>query len=260
MRDRMGPWRLEWLRLTRSPRGLVLMLVYLFFGFTAPLLVKYFNQLAKLGSSEVQIIAPKAKPVDGIVNFVSQSSQTGLIVLIVVVAGALSFRAHTGLATFYRTRAPGPFALIWPRYVAGTAAGIAAYLAGTAAAWLETGLVLGRLPAGRLALGVLYEAVFLAFAVAVVAAAATVGRGTLATIGTAIGVLLIALPLAGAVKVVGRWLPTSLMRAPAGLLTGTAATWYLPAVAVSVVATVALLALATVRSRVGVVKGSVRPT
>jgi hypothetical protein len=73
-------------------------------------------------------------------------------------------------------------------------------------------------------------------------------------------VLLILLPLAGAVKALGRWLPTSLMRAPAGLLTGTTATWYGPAVAVSVIATVALLALATVRSRAAAGKGSARPT
>ena len=166
-----------------------------------------------------------------------------------MVAGALTYDAHRGLATFYRTRAPGPFALIWPRYVAGTVAGVLAYLAGTAAAWLETVLVLGRLPAGRLALGLLYEAVFLAFAVAVVAAAATIGRGALATIGTAVVVLLLVLPLAGAVQVLARWLPTSLMRAPAGLLTGTSPTWYLPAVAISLAGTVGLLALATARAR-----------
>src|SRR5947209_20392174 len=163
MRSRMNPWRLEWLRLTRSPRGLVLLLVYLFFGFTGPLLVKYLNQLAKLGSSGVQIIAPPPKPADGIVNFVSQSSQTGLLVLIVVVAGALSYDAHRGLATFYRTRAPGPFALIWPRFVVGTAVAAVAYLAGTAAAWLETRIVLGPVPAGRMLLGAVYELVFIAF-------------------------------------------------------------------------------------------------
>src|SRR6266545_783268 len=207
----MSPARLEWLRMTRSPRGLVLTLVYLFFGFTAPLLVRYLDRLAKLGSSGVQIIAPTPKPADGIVNFVSQSSQTGMIVLVVVVAGALSYNARRGLATFYRTRAPGPFALIWPRFVAGTAVAVLAYLLGTAAAWLETGLVLGPLPAGRMLLG--------------------------------------ALPLAGIVKPVARWLPSSLMHAPAGLLTGTAPGGYLPAVVVSVLVTGGLLALATVRAR-----------
>ncbi len=32
----MNPWRLEWLRLTRSPRGIALILVYLFFGLVGP--------------------------------------------------------------------------------------------------------------------------------------------------------------------------------------------------------------------------------
>ena len=172
-----------------------------------------------------------------------------MLVLIVVVAGALSYDTRRRLATFYRTRAPGPFALIWPRFVAGTVLGVVAYLAGTAAAWLETALVLGPLPAGRVLLGVAYEAVFLAFAVAVLATAATVGRSTLATIGTAVVVLLLVLPLASAVKVLAPWLPTSLMRAPAGLLTGTAPDRYLPAVALAVVATAGLLALATARAR-----------
>ncbi|TMM39767.1 MAG: hypothetical protein E6F99_06115 [Actinobacteria bacterium] len=248
-RERMNPWRLEWLRMTRSPRGLVLALVYLFFGFTAPLLARYLTQLAKLGSSGVQIVAPPPKAVDGIVNFVSQSSQTGLLVLVVVVAGGLSYDARRGLATFYRTWAPGPFALIWPRFVAGTAVAAVAYLAGTAAAWLETRLVLGPLPAGRMLVGAGYELVFLAFAVAVVAATATVGRSTLATIGTAVVVLLVVLPLAGAVHVVVRWLPTNLVRSPAGLLTGATVTGYLPAVAVSLAATAGLLVLATVRAR-----------
>jgi len=112
IRNRMNPWRLEWLRMTRSPRGLALTLVYLFFGFTGPLLAKYLTEIAKLGSSGVQIIAPPPRPADGIVNFVSQGSQTGMLVLIVVVAGALSYDAKRGLATFYRTRAPGPLAAL----------------------------------------------------------------------------------------------------------------------------------------------------
>ena len=75
IRRRMGSWRLEALRYTRSPRGLVLLLVYLFFGLTGPLLAKYLTQLAQLGSSGVQIVAPAPKPPDGIVNFVSNRAR-----------------------------------------------------------------------------------------------------------------------------------------------------------------------------------------
>jgi ABC-2 type transport system permease protein len=249
MISRMNPWRLEWLRMTRSSRGLALVLVYLFFGFTGPLTARYLPQIAKLASSGVQIIAPPTRPVDGIVNYVSQTSQTGLLVVIVVAAGALSFDARRGLATFYRTRAPGPFALVWPRFVSASVAATLAYLLGTAAAWLETVLVLGDLPPGPLLFGTLCEVVFLGFAVATVAAVATFTRGTLGTVGTTAVVLLLVLPLAGAIDLARPWLPSTLMRAPAALVGGAPVHDYLGPLAVSVLATAALLALAVRRAR-----------
>jgi ABC-2 type transport system permease protein len=248
-RAAMNPWRLEWLRMTRSARGITLIAVYVFFGFVGPLLAKYMAQIAKLSSSGVTIVAPPPRPADGIVNFVSQGSQTGMIVLTVVAAGVLSLDAHRGIATFYRTRASGWFQLIWPRFVATSAVAIAAYILGTAAAWFETTVVLGPLPAGRVLLGVALEAVFLVFAVAVVTAAATFGRSTLSTAGISLGVLLVVLPVAGIVKPIGAWLPTKLLTAPAALVTGGSADDYPKAVVMALLAPVGLLVLAAFRSR-----------
>jgi ABC-2 type transport system permease protein len=250
VRRRMGPWRLEWLRMSRSPRGLALIGVYVFFGLVGPLVARYLSQLVRYAStSGLTIVAPEPRPADGIVNYVHQGSQTGMIVLIVIAAGVLSFGARRGLAVFYRTRASGPFALLWPRFVAVTALAVTAYLLGTAAAWFETAVVLGPLPAGRVLLGVALEAVFLAFAAAVVAAASTVGRSTLSTAGISFAVLLVALPVAGIVRGVGTWLPTRLLTAPAALVTdaGVGDVW--KPVAVSLVATAGLLLLATGRAR-----------
>jgi ABC-2 type transport system permease protein len=246
-RARMDPWRLEWLRLTRTPRGLVVLLVYLFFGLVGPLMAKYVARIAKMASSGITILVPPAKPADGIVNYVNQVSQTGLLVVVVVAAGALSFDARRGLATFYRTHAPTAFALIWPRYVANTALAVLAYLLGTLAAWYETALVLGAVPANRVLLGVVCEAVFLAFAVAVVAAAATLGGSTLATVGIAIGALLV-LPILGTVAAVRPWLPSSLASAPAALLTDPGIGDLARAATVTVLATAALVRLASHRS------------
>ena len=246
---RMDPWRLEWLRMTRSARGLALALVYLFFGFTGPLMARYLPEIAKLASSGIQIVVPAPRPADGIVNYVNQTSQTGLLVVIVVTAGALSFDARRGLSIFYRTRAPGAFALLWPRFVVASVSAALAYLLGTAAAWLETRLVLGGLPTGRLLFGTLGEIVFLAFTVATVAAAATFTRSTLGTVGTTAVVLLLILPLAGAVPPARPWLPGTLMRAPGALVDGAPISDYLGPLAVCVLATAALLALAVHRAR-----------
>lgn len=244
----MNPWRLERLRMTRSARGITLVAVYVFFGLAGPLLAKYMAQIAELSSSGVTIIAPAPRPADGIVNFISQGSQTGLIVLAVVAAGVLSLDAHRGLAIFYRTHAAGWFALVWPRFVAVTVTALIAYVLGTAAAWFETTVVLGPLPGARILLGLALGAVFLTFAVAVVAAAATIGRTTLATVGISLVVLLLVLPLAGTSTALRPWLPTTLLAAPAALLTDDAAGGYWRSVTVSLVATVALLAFAAYRT------------
>ena len=244
----MNPWRLEWLRMTRSARGLTLIAVYVFFGLAGPLLAKYMVQIAKLSSSGVTIIAPAPRPADGIVNFISQGSQTGMIVLAVVAAGVLSLDAHRGLAIFYRTHATGWFTLVWPRFVAVTLTALIAYVLGTTAAWFETTFVLGPLPGARIMLGLALGAAFLTFAVAVVTAAATIGRTTLATVGISLGVLLLALPLAATSPALRPWLPTQLLTAPAALLTDDAAGGYWRSVTVSVAATVGLLAYAAYRT------------
>jgi ABC-2 type transport system permease protein len=245
----MNAWRLEWLRATRSYRGLVLGAVYVFFGLVGPLTAKFMPQLVKYASAQMTIIAPAPKPEHGIVNFVSQAGQTGLIVTVIVVAGALCFDARRGLAIFYRTRASGPFALIWPRFAAGAALAVAAYTLGTAAAWFETAVLLGGLPVVHMLEGLLLEAVFLVFAVAVVAAASAVGRSTLSTVGIAFGVLFLVLPIAGLISGIGPWMPAKLSNAPAALLSGTAFDAYLRPLAVSAVATAGLLAFAVRRSR-----------
>jgi hypothetical protein len=83
----------------------------------------------------------------------------------------------------------------------------------------------------------------------VVAAASTFARGTLATAGISFAVLLVALPVAGIASSVGAWLPTRLLTAPAALVTDPAIANYGKAVVVSLVATVALLVLATRQAR-----------
>lgn len=79
--------------------------------------------------------------------------------------------------------------------------------------------------------------------VAVVTMAASLARSVLGTVGLAVGFLLV-LPIAGTIPAVHRWLPSSLATAPVDLLGPAELVDYLPALAVAVVASGALVALA----------------
>jgi ABC-2 type transport system permease protein len=244
----MTPWRLEWLRLIRTPRGISLAAVYLLFGLLGPVTARYMADIVAHVQSGVTIIVPPPTPKDGITQYVSQVSQTGLVVVVVVAAGALAFDSRRGISTFLRTRATDLWGLVLPRYCTTAVAAVAAYTLGTLGAWYETALLIGPLPVPALVGGLVCQAVFLAFAVAVVALAASLARTTLGTIGIALGVLLV-LPVAGAVGALHDWLPTTLVDAPVDLLTSTHLSDHLPTLAVTVVATPALLYAAVARLR-----------
>jgi ABC-2 type transport system permease protein len=244
---RMNLWRLEWLRLIRTPRALTLLAVFVFFGLVEPVLAKYQGQILAHVGNGVRIVVPPATPAQGMAGYVSEITGIGLIVVVVIAAGALSLDARHGLAIFLRTRVTSTWQLVMPRFTVSAAAATIAYLVGTLAAWYETDLLIGSLPAGAVFAGYLCAAVYLAFAVAVTALAASVVRSTLASTGIALAILLV-IPVAGTFQPIHDWLPSTLVSAPVDLLNGThQLAHYLPAAAVAIAVSAGALAIAVQR-------------
>ena len=241
-----GPWRVEWLRLARTGRWIALLGVYLVFGLLGPVTARYLPSILQRAQSEMIIIVPPPQPRDGIVNYLSQVTQIGLVVVVAVAAGALAFDARRGVAIFLRTRSPSVWRLIEPRLVVPAVAAVLAYTVGLVAAAYESVLLLGPLPGGPMIAGIICQAGYLVFVVTVVATAASLTRGVLATVGLALGALIV-LSLAGTVSALHDWLPSTLAGAPADLLTNAAFSDFVPALAVSVAASVGLTVLAVYR-------------
>lgn len=242
----MNAWRLERLRMVRTPRAIALGGTYLFFGLLGPITARYLQDIVNRFQSSVQVVVTPPTAADGITNYVSQVSQTGLIVLIVITAGSVTFDTRRGLATFLRTRTTSMWQLVAPRFTVNAAAAVAAYALGTVAAWYETALLLGSPPAGAMLAGLLCGATYLVFAVSVTTAAASMVRSTFGTVGMTVAVLL-ALPLLGMVGPLHRWLPSTLVTAPVELIGRATLTGYLPALAVSAIGAALLLVVATLR-------------
>lgn len=242
----MSLWRLERLRLIRTHRWIALLGVYLVFGLLGPVTAKYLPDILSRVQSEMTIIVPPPQPKDGMVNYINQVGQTGVIVVVAIAAGALAFDARPGVSVFLRTRTTSLWRLIRPRVLVMLAASVIAYTLGTLAVWYGTAVLLGPLPAGSVAAGLLCAALYLAFVIAVVTAAASLTRGTLGTVGIALTTLL-GLAILGSVGPLHDWLPSSLMAAPAELLAGAALADYLPAMAVAIAAGAGLIAMAVRR-------------
>lgn len=236
--------RLEWLRLWRTARLLVLVLVFAFVGLLGPLTAAYLPELIDLaGQTEgVVIEVPDPVPADGIAQYIANVSQLGLIAVAAVAALALAVDARPGLAAFYRTRQPAASARILPRWLATWVASSVAWTVGLLAAAYETVLLIGPLPVAGVVVGWGLWVLYLAFAVAVVALAAALLRSTVAVTVLSVG-LLLGVALVGLVPQVEAWLPSALVSAPTALVAETAEPGdYLRAALVASGATVAALA------------------
>ncbi len=241
----MSPWRLEVLRLTRTKKWAALVGVYVAFGLVGPLTARYIKEiLSRVGSADGTVITvPDPTPADGMVQFVSNASQIGTLVVVIVAAGALAFDAIPEMGVFLRTRVSPAWKVLVPRLVVSFLAAAVAFLAGVGVAWYETWALLGPPAAGSVLAGAGLGVVFLAFVVALTAAVAQRARSVLGTVMTSL-VVLIAMPVVGLAPAISRWLPTSLANALADLPAGGTMNDYWPALGVAVVATVALVAAA----------------
>jgi ABC-2 type transport system permease protein len=239
----MTLWRLEWLRLVRTRRLLALIGVYVFFGFVGPLTARYLGEIIDRFGGDITVTVPDPVPPDGIAQFAANATQIGVLVVVVVAAGALTIDALPEMSIFLRTRASSVFPILLPKLVVIGAAAAGAYLVGALTAWYETVALIGTLPAGGMITGMLLGVVYLGFAVSVVAVAASAARSVVGAVGiTLVGLLV--MPILGIADAVGRWLPSHLVGAQVDLVSGGAFSDYLPALAVTLIATPALIALA----------------
>jgi ABC-2 type transport system permease protein len=240
----MSVSRLEWLRLWRTNRVLVLVLVFVFFGLLGPLTAAYLPEIIGLaGQSEgIRVEVPDPQPADGIVQYIGNITQIGVIAVAAVAAMALAIDARPGLAAFYRTRQPRAAAWVLPRWAATTLAAAVAWTFGLLAATYESVLLLGPLPADALLVGWAAWVGYLGFVVAVVALAAGLARSTVAVTVVAVA-LVVGIALVGVIPQAGEWLPSHLVGAPAALAAGdTTPGDYVRAALVTLVATGACLA------------------
>jgi ABC-2 type transport system permease protein len=239
----MTLWRLEWLRLVRTRRVVALVAVYLFFGFTAPLVARYINEIVNR-FGDVQVLAPPPTPVSGFAGYMSNTNQIALLVFTLVISSAVAFDAQRDMAVFLRTRVPRYRDLLVPRYTLNVAAGAAAFVAGALAAWYGTAILLGPVDAVGAVAGIALSVVYLTFVGAV---AALLGSRLTSVVTTAVGTLAVALVLgiAGAFPALGDWLPSHLLGSVTDLAGGGSIAAYARSFAVTIMATAVLLALAS---------------
>jgi len=239
----MSLWRLEWLRLVRTKRLVALVATYVLFGLSGPVLARYMSDILQHVGSDVVVIAPTPTPLQGVSTYASNVNQIGLLVYVLVVSSAVALDAQREMAVFLRTRVPSYRHLLLPKAALSIAAGSAAFVLGTVAAWCGTSVLLGPVDPGGIVVGSALVVLYLAFIASI---ASALGARLDSVLTTAVGtiVLALALGLLGAVGSIGGWLPSELLGALTALPFGGDASSFIRPSLVTVAATAALFAFA----------------
>ena len=204
----MSLWRLEWLRLMRTKRFLIIAGVYMLFGVLGPPTARYLPEIVERYGGGLEVVVPDPIPADGITQFNANAQQLGILAVVAVAGAALAFDANREMSIFLRTRATVTD-IVRPRYVVNALGALAALLLGAGLALTGTWILLGSVPLASFTVGIALNALYLAFAVAVTALAASIVRTVPLTVLVTIGFLIV-LGILSIVPQVSEWLPSPL--------------------------------------------------
>lgn len=242
--------RKEFLDQWRNYRLLVLVVVLLLFGLISPFTARYGPEMIKLlpNGEAMARLMPTPTAADAVAQYVKNISQFGLILALLLTMGAVVQEKDKGTAAMMLVKPLPRQSFLLAKFAVLTVSFTGAIALAGLAAWYYTWLLFGPLDVlPWLGLNGLILAYVLVH-VAVTLFFSVVARSAAAAGGMAFGVLMV-LAIAGAIPVVGEWLPSRLPGWGAALAIGhSASAW--PALAVSVgIAVVALAGAVAVFER-----------
>ncbi len=214
----MTLWRLEWFRLWRTQRLMILLAVFGSFGILGPLTARYLPDLMESFGEEAIGAVPPMTPPDGITQYLGNAIQIGMLAVAFIAAGALAFDAKAEIAVFLRTRA-SVRDIFLPRFLVASAASAATFSFGMVIAYVGTGVLLEWLDVGPVLAGTLLFMLYLVFAVALVGVVASFLRSVPGVALVSVGALII-LGLLSIVGALAPWLPGALVGAVDSLIRG----------------------------------------
>lgn len=225
----------------RTYRVVVVGGVFLLFGVTTPLLLKYLPEFIKLAGEQMQIVVPPPTSAQSLVEYAGTMGQIGVLVAVLVAMGCVANELQRGTAVITLSKPVSRAAFVSAKFAAMSLTFIVSLAAASFVCLAYTVWLIG--PADvRSFLGLNFlAALFLVFCLAVTVLFSSLFRSSLAAGGVSIGVLvgqagLSVLPL------IGDYMPGKLLGWGNALFTGTKSYW--PALGITIAASVLCLYLA----------------
>lgn len=223
----------------KTYRLLIVVAVFLLFGLSTPLMLKYLPDILKLSGEQIPIQIPAFAAADSLKSYLGNLGQVGVLVAVLVGMGSIAQERERGTAvmTLCKPVGFGAFALAkLTALVLTLAVGLAL---GALGCYFYTVLLLGNVDGPSFILMNLLVAAYFVVCLSVTLMYSAFFKSQLAAGALAL-VSLIGAALVGSIPLVGQYSPNALMSWARGLATGRAVTFW-PALVVSGLVVVASL-------------------
>ena len=203
----------------RTYRLLIVGGIFLFFGLTTPLLLKYLPEIIKLSGTEVPINIPPPTAVQSLTEFSGTIGQLGVLMAVLITMGSVANELRQGTAVMTLIKPVTRAAFVNAKFIAAGLTFIVSLAVAALFCYVYTILLISTAdPVPFIVLNMLLG-LFLLFCLAVTIFFSSLFKSSLAAGGLAIGVL-IAQAILSTVPVIGIYLPGKLLTWGTGLVNG----------------------------------------
>ena len=128
----------------KTSKVLIVVAVFLFFGLGTPILTKYLPEIIKsAGTGGLTIEMPPPTSADSLVGYMSNMTQFGVLVAVLVAMGAIAREIETGTASIVLSKPVGRLAFILAKLKAESFTFFVALVLGGLACWGYTLILFG---------------------------------------------------------------------------------------------------------------------
>jgi ABC-2 type transport system permease protein len=219
----------------KTYRFLVVMSVFLLFGLTTPLTLKYLPEIIKMAGEGVEMNFPPPTAIEALLSYAGDISQIGIFVIVLVVMGSIANELQRGTALIVLSKPISRTAFVTAKLLALSMTSLVSLAASSLVCFGYTVWLIGGADVSNFIGLNIMVGLFMVFSISITLLFSSIFRSSLAAGGVALAVI-IGQAILTAVPKVGDFMPGQLLGWGNSILTGGDTYWW--AMAVTVVLTI----------------------
>jgi ABC-2 type transport system permease protein len=194
----------------RTYRLLIIASVFLLFGITTPLMLKYLPEILKLSGETIQLEIPPPTAAQSLAEYAGSIGQIGVLVVVLVAMGTIATEIQRGTAVITLSKPVSYTAFVNAKFVAVSFSFLLSLVVASVVSFAYTVWLIGNASVAAFTGMNLLIGVFLLFSLSVTLLFSSLFKSSVAAGGCALGTV-VAISLLSGLPIIGDFVPGKLL-------------------------------------------------